>query len=236
MRNALALVGCALGVAGPLSGCIGSGADTRPGLASGEPSVAVAGRVATPVPPPIVVRVATDEPTAPGADDTPVFGTDEAGPALLDDDLVPDVVRVVPGAFGDASVGGMAPSVYALEVVSGQTGARRKILRGEVLGEGSAHVQLVDLEGDGRPELLVAETGSYMTCDLGGGALTTRWVLVDAWGRVLYRSEHSELSYDVGGPARDGRVRASIVALGDGRSGVELRGPARRRVLVADGR
>jgi len=219
------------------AGCMG--ADVRPASVASAPAVSVAtvsgdrGAPRRAAPPPLVVGVVRDEPVARARVADVVVGAVEVGPALFDDDLVRDHIRVVPGVLGDGAVGGITPSTYALELVSGATGVRRKIARGEIHGEGSARVQLVDLEGDGRPELLVAESGAYTTCDLGGGGMTRQWLLVDAWGRVLYRSEVSGLDYDVGGPMHDGRVRARVVALGDGRSGVELLGPARRRVLAA---
>jgi hypothetical protein len=152
------------------------------------------------------------------------------GPVRLGGAARPGLVGVRSLSFGNPSVGGIEAGEYELVVLPpGGAGDGRVIRRAKVAGEGGGSPLVLDLDGDGRHEILVAESGSYMTCDMKGGGGTSKLLLVDGDGRVLWQDEpryHSFDRYPGGTRTREARARARVLDLaGDGTLAIQIRTP-----------
>lgn len=167
-----------------------------------------------------------------GEDRHPARGSVEAGPARIDPDDTPDRVRVESLSLGNAGQGGIEHERYAIELLAGATGAPSRIYQGEVAGEGGATVQLVDLDGDGRSEILVRESWNWMTCDLTGTALVSRWLLLTDQGRVLFETQARERSWTKGYATLGFEETATVVRLHNGAAALALRGGGRLRIVA----
>jgi hypothetical protein len=155
------------------------------------------------------------------------------GPVRIDGDARLDLLGIRTVRFGNPSMGGIENGEYELLILPPAGGAGRVIRRGKVGGEGGASAQLLDLDGDGRHEILVAEAGNYMTCDMHGGGGTSRLLLLDGDGRVLWEDQPRHHSYERGRPRRDARARARVVDLaGDGTRAIQVRTPTEEWYLL----
>jgi hypothetical protein len=154
-------------------------------------------------------------------------GVARVGPVRLDAAPRPALLGVRTLNFGNPSVGGIESGEYELVVVTGGPGDGRVIRRAKVNGEGTGSPALLDLDGDGRQEILLTESGNYMTCDMKGGGGTTRLLLLDGDGRVLWEDAPRYFSFDrypAGVRQRDTRARARVLDLaGDGTLAIQLR-------------
>lgn len=117
-------------------------------------------------------------------------------------------------SFGDAAMGGMGETEYVLSLYS-PSGQEQKVLHNaSIPGDGQVEVSYVDLDGDGFSEILLSETSSYMTCDMGGGGGGKTISLLGADGTLLYKDETRYSSFDVGGPYYDATAKVSVLDLG----------------------
>jgi hypothetical protein len=81
---------------------------------------------------------------------------------------------------------------------------------------------VLDFDGDGTSEILLEESSNYMTCDMSGGGSTSRWILLDGTGRVLWQDEERHRSFGKGYD-RDQTASAALIDLGNGLRGLRLR-------------
>ncbi len=167
-----------------------------------------------------------------GQDRHPARGGAEAGPARIDSDEAPDRVRVESLSLGNPGQGGVEHGRYAIDLLTGATRVTARIYQGEVSGEGGATVQLVDLDGDGRSEILVRESWNWMTCDLSGTALLSRWLLLTNQGHVLFQTQPRERSWTRGYAWVGFEETAKVVPLHNGAAALAFRGGGRLRVVA----
>lgn len=147
------------------------------------------------------------------------------GPVRVDRDDRPDLVGVRHTARGDAAMGGSGVSRYEVVLLGASgVGPERVVWRGELPGEGSAAAELVDLDGDGRHEILLQERTVYANCDLStGGGGSSRWLVLDGEGATLWEdvARHSTFGDRT---ATDHEAAARVVDLaGDGTRGLRFR-------------
>lgn len=149
------------------------------------------------------------------------------GPVRLDHSGQPGFVGTRSLALGNPSVGGIERGEYELVALPASgTGKGRVLRRAKVDGEGGASPLLLDLDGDGRHEILVTESSNYMDCDMKGGGGTSKVLLLDGQGRVLWQDEPRYFSHTHGRGRRDQRARVRVLDLaGDGTLAIQLRTP-----------
>jgi hypothetical protein len=120
-------------------------------------------------------------------------------------------------------MGGTGETTYELRaVLPPGRGLGRLIRKASISGEAFPSAAVLDLDGDGTSEILLHESSNYMTCDMSGGGSTSRWILVDGQGGVLWQDEDRHRTfgdrYD-----RDETADAVLVDLGGGLRGLRLR-------------
>ena len=158
----------------------------------------------------------------------------EVGPALIDDDDQPDAARVRLLAMGDAAMGGSGETTYAIELSLAGSGTWRTAFNGSIAGEGDASLALVDLNHDGRSEMLVHENSGYTDCDMEGGGNGTKWVVVGGGSRELFRGDGGWNTFSLGEGGDSNRSeRAVVVRLPSGADAIALVGGGHLRVLSA---
>jgi hypothetical protein len=143
----------------------------------------------------------------------------------IDGDERPDLVGVRYSEHGSPGLGGTGETRYEIALLGpAGTGPERVIRRAEIGGDGGVSVSTVDLDGDGRHELLVNEHSNYMYCDIStGGGSSSRWLIIDGEGRELWADELRGRSYGEGGE-HDETARVAVLDLtGDGRRAIRLR-------------
>jgi hypothetical protein len=159
--------------------------------------------------------VATDASLArPGDPATP-----RLGPTPIDADERTDfaAVRVEPGSPDE-------PSRYEIVLYDAPSLERERTLyRGTAPDLGGANVSVLDLDGDGRAELLVHESGTYGR-EVGPDMISisaSTWMLLDGEGRVLWRDE---TRFSEGYDRNDRTADAHVIDLaGDGSLAIRMR-------------
>jgi hypothetical protein len=119
--------------------------------------------------------------------------------------------------LGSPAMGGSEDSEYEVRLLPPPgRGAGRTIRSARTPGEGWPAVRVLDLERDGRSELLIDETGSYMNCDIeSGGGGSSKWVLIAGDGTVLWEDETRYFEFG-SGYRRDEQAQVAVVELSAG--------------------
>lgn len=102
-------------------------------------------------------------------------------------------------------------------------GAKRVLYRGEVGGELSLDLWLVDLERDGNFELLVKERAGFSSCDRRSTGASSTLMLLDGDGRELWRDERRTEYFQRGRWTELSARPRAMDLWGDGRLAVRVR-------------
>jgi hypothetical protein len=157
------------------------------------------------------------------------------GPVRVDADRRPDVVGVRYLSRGSPARGGTGETRYEIVLLGpGGSGAPRVIRRAAISGEGGVSAGLVDLDGDGRYEILLEEVASYMNCDLdSGGGSSSRWFLLDGTGKELWTDQLRGREFGPHRAPRDATARATVLDLaGDATRAIRFRTPVSEWYVV----
>jgi hypothetical protein len=147
------------------------------------------------------------------------------GPVRIDADAVPELLGVRMLAHGSPSFLGTGRGEYELVLLPppGKGPGRRIYHRDEIFGDTRVQAGLVDLDGDGRHEILLAEQGSYSNCDMSGGNSESTVRILDGTGAELW-SDAKRSSFFGGRERVDREADTRVLDLsGDGRLAVRFR-------------
>ena len=157
------------------------------------------------------------------------------GPVLIDGDAKPDLLGLRILDVGGIAFGGQDGGDYELVVLSPPgVGPGRRIWKKEVSGATHAMAGLVDLDHDGRYEIVVRDGGSYANCDIStGGGSDSTWRLLDGDGNVLWEDEQRFHSFSPGHRDVDMQAHGRPVDLfGDGRLALRMRAAGQEWYVV----
>jgi hypothetical protein len=135
----------------------------------------------------------------------------------------PELVGLRILTLGSPAMGGTGETSYEIRALEPPgRGLGRLIRAASVPGESFPSPAVLDFDGDGTSEILIHESSNYMTCDMSGGGSTSRWLLIDGTGEVLWQDEDRHRSFGKG-YEHDQTADAVLIDLGDGRRGLRLR-------------
>jgi hypothetical protein len=135
----------------------------------------------------------------------------------------PELVGLRILGLGSPAMGGTGETSYELRALAPPgRGLGRPIRAASISGEAFPSAQVLDFDGDGTSEILLEESSNYMTCDMSGGGTTSRWILLDGEGNVIWQDDERHRSFGEGYD-RDETARAALIDLGGGLRGLRLR-------------
>jgi hypothetical protein len=159
-----------------------------------------------------------------------------AGPVRLAGGTGPELVGLRLLALGSPAMGGTGETEYELRAIAPPgRGLGRLIRSGSISGEGFPSPFVLDFDGGGTSEILLEESGSYMTCDMSGGGSSSRWLLVSGDGLVIWHDQERFRSFGEGYD-RDETAEAALIDLGGGLRGLRLRTETEEWWVFPEGR
>lgn len=174
--------------------------------------------------PPVRDRALPYTLVGPAHDDAP-----RLGPVRIDADEQPDALGLRVTEHGHPMIAFGGRGHYDLVVLSGPQRTPRTIRAADVAGALSVSAWLVDLERDGRSEIIVSETGSYSSCDMKSSGSTSTLLLLDGEGRVLWQdAPRTSSAGDLRTRWADAEARP-VDLFGDGRLALRIRAGGRER-------
>ena len=171
----------------------------------------------------------------PGGDQVyPVQREKDVWDVRLDIDETPDLlgVRMVEPGHPMLAFPGSVAKYELLLLAPPGTGEGRMIRQAEVNGHLNVEVSVVDLEGDGKSEIVLREAAGWSSCDRESNGSTSTLYLLDGEGSVLWGDADRTEYYE---PGRYPEVAARARAMdlwGDGRTAVRVRAGGKEWYLL----
>jgi hypothetical protein len=154
-------------------------------------------------------------------------GDNGGGPVALRTGGDREIVAVHVDSLGHPMIAfpGSEASYRLVALANASSGAKRRTLGTfKTKGMLNVNVTTVDLEHDGIWEILVEQSAGYSDCDEKGGGSTSKWMLLDGDGRMLWADTERHSYSSQGSRNDDHTARVRVMDLwGDGRKALHFR-------------